>query len=216
MQRVTETLKDIPAYSKIALAKSEFYYEPKPDDPKKWGKDAAAIEVALADSGIDPIFLLSPTSDDALAANIVKAGTTTGFEDWLRAVLADPHLAGDTTTLPDECFGELALPVARDTRDAHDLTRMHADRETGHRHLAPVAVDHQRLDLQHRLAPPTLGPLGRGELALGVTLTPHHLGGQLLRRSRRLGCSAGVPRRRRCRRRYPIRFAPRPRAPSRR
>jgi hypothetical protein len=30
-------------FSKLGVAKAEFYYEPKPDDPKKWGKDAAAI-----------------------------------------------------------------------------------------------------------------------------------------------------------------------------
>jgi hypothetical protein len=30
-------------FSKLSVAKAEFYYEPKPDDPKKWGKDAASI-----------------------------------------------------------------------------------------------------------------------------------------------------------------------------
>ena len=30
-------------FSKVGLAKSEFYYEPKPDDPKKWRKDADSI-----------------------------------------------------------------------------------------------------------------------------------------------------------------------------
>lgn len=30
-------------FSRVGIAKAEFYYEPKPDDPKKWGKDAAAI-----------------------------------------------------------------------------------------------------------------------------------------------------------------------------
>lgn len=30
-------------FSRVGIAKAEFYYEPKPDDPKKWSKDAAAI-----------------------------------------------------------------------------------------------------------------------------------------------------------------------------
>lgn len=30
-------------FSRLSVAKAEFYYEPKPDDPKKWGKDAASI-----------------------------------------------------------------------------------------------------------------------------------------------------------------------------
>jgi hypothetical protein len=32
-------VSDPTVFSKIALAKAEFYYEPKPEDPKKWGKD---------------------------------------------------------------------------------------------------------------------------------------------------------------------------------
>jgi len=32
-------VQDPSIFSRIALAKAEFYYEPKPEDPKKWGKD---------------------------------------------------------------------------------------------------------------------------------------------------------------------------------
>lgn len=32
-------VSDPSIFSKISVAKAEFYYEPKPEDPKKWGKD---------------------------------------------------------------------------------------------------------------------------------------------------------------------------------
>src|SRR6185295_2453237 len=89
---------------------------------------------------------------EAVFGNVGDTGTDRGARIAVANTSPpDAHLPGSRRTHPDDRLRKLALTVARDASDAHDLPGTHGQRHVSKRSHAAVAVSPHFFELEHGL-----------------------------------------------------------------